>query len=224
VGYEALLLCASFALQFLGPPHAAGVPAALRAAVAPALEALIAKAVPNHARGSGTWLASESRLSASVEAYFARCQNAAAAAHDLNAADAVDAADAADAAAFHATLLPLWQSFLRVRPGGGDLFPSAGAFTAFVRAEADNGIAKMRSRLAAAAAAPSLRGCAHAACAAREAHAAQFKLCSACRAVCYCSKAHQAEDWPAHKAACKAARRAAAAPEAEQAAASGSDA
>jgi hypothetical protein len=42
-------------------------------------------------------------------------------------------------------------------------------------------------------------------------HPAQFKLCAACTTVVYCCKAHQAEDWPSHKAACKAARKAAAA-------------
>ncbi len=56
-----------------------------------------------------------------------------------------------------------------------------------------------------------LRPCALAACDAVEAHASHFKLCSACKTVVYCSKAHQADDWPAHKAACKAARKAAAA-------------
>jgi hypothetical protein len=30
-----------------------------------------------------------------------------------------------------------------------------------------------------------------------EAHANHFKLCAACKTVVYCSKAHQAEDWPA---------------------------
>jgi hypothetical protein len=52
-----------------------------------------------------------------------------------------------------------------------------------------------------------LRSCALAACGAREAHASHFKLCAACKTVAYCCKAHQADDWPAHKAACKAARK-----------------
>jgi hypothetical protein len=54
------------------------------------------------------------------------------------------------------------------------------------------------------------RRCALPACGAREAHAAQFQRCSACRLdVAYCSKAHQTEDWPSHKKACKASRKAA---------------
>ena len=56
-----------------------------------------------------------------------------------------------------------------------------------------------------------LHTCALPSCGAREAHVALFKKCSACGAVVYCSKQHQAEHWPAHKAACKAARKAAAA-------------
>jgi hypothetical protein len=52
-----------------------------------------------------------------------------------------------------------------------------------------------------------LRGCALASCAAREWHVAQFKQCAACMTVCYCSREHQLADWPAHKAACKAARK-----------------
>ena len=56
-----------------------------------------------------------------------------------------------------------------------------------------------------------LRPCAH--CSAREVHVAQFKRCGACnaKAVVYCCKQCQVANWPAHKAACKAARKAAAA-------------
>jgi hypothetical protein len=64
---------------------------------------------------------------------------------------------------------------------------------------------------AARMAARTLRGCSLAACAARETYPAQFKHCGACKAAAYCSKEHQTADWPAHKAACKAARKAAAA-------------
>ena len=53
-----------------------------------------------------------------------------------------------------------------------------------------------------------LQQCALAGCAAPESHASQFKRCGACRTVCYCSREHQLEDWPSHKAACKAARKA----------------
>ena len=56
-----------------------------------------------------------------------------------------------------------------------------------------------------------LRCCALEACAAREAHPAHFSRCAACKAVVYCCREHQVQDWPAHKKACKAARQAAAA-------------
>lgn len=60
-----------------------------------------------------------------------------------------------------------------------------------------------------AAAASQLRRCCFGGCGAREARAFQFRLCSSCKTVVYCSKDHQTADWPAHKAACKAARKAA---------------
>ena len=56
--------------------------------------------------------------------------------------------------------------------------------------------------------APGRQLCAH--CGAREVHAAHFKRCSACKAVVFCSKDCQLANWPAHKAACKATRKAAA--------------
>ena len=59
---------------------------------------------------------------------------------------------------------------------------------------------------AAAAAAATLRTCALASCGAREAHAAHVKVCAGCRRAVYCCREHQAADWRAHKAACKAAR------------------
>lgn len=65
--------------------------------------------------------------------------------------------------------------------------------------------------MAKSAAAPGLRSCALASCGAKEAHAQHFKRCAACHAVVYCSREHQVADWAAHKAACKAARKAAAA-------------
>jgi hypothetical protein len=58
---------------------------------------------------------------------------------------------------------------------------------------------------AAALAAKGLRVCALDSCGAREVHASQFKLCGACKTVCYCSREHQAAHWRQHKAACKAA-------------------
>ena len=65
------------------------------------------------------------------------------------------------------------------------------------------------SAAAAAAAAPGLRACNLRACTAREQHRGAFKACGACRGVVYCCKEHQTAHWPAHKAACKASRKAA---------------
>lgn len=61
----------------------------------------------------------------------------------------------------------------------------------------------------AAAADPGLRSCGLASFGAREKHPDHFKTCAACRGVAYCSKEHQTEHWPDHKAPCKAARKAA---------------
>jgi len=68
------------------------------------------------------------------------------------------------------------------------------------------------------AAAAGLRRCAHAGCGARERHPAQFKACSACKHAVYCSKEHQQEAYPEHRAACKAQRAATAEKDARRAA------
>ena len=62
---------------------------------------------------------------------------------------------------------------------------------------------------AAEAAARGLRNCALVGCSAREVHVAQFKKCGGCLQAFYCCREHQVADWPRHKAACKAARKAA---------------
>ena len=69
--------------------------------------------------------------------------------------------------------------------------------------------AAVRARLAAAQA--TLRCCSLHSCGARELHPGHYKQCGACHGAAYCCREHQLEDWPAHKAACKAARKAAAA-------------
>jgi len=80
-----------------------------------------------------------------------------------------------------------------------------------IRRQDATGADAFNAVIRAAMAAPSLRTCALAGCRAKEAHPQHFKHCSACKGVVYCSKEHQLEAWPAHKAACKAARKAAAA-------------
>jgi hypothetical protein len=67
--------------------------------------------------------------------------------------------------------------------------------------------ARIATRHARLAAAPK-RSCALAACSALESHPAQFQTCGGCKAVVYCCREHQLVDWPSHKAACKAARKA----------------
>jgi hypothetical protein len=74
-------------------------------------------------------------------------------------------------------------------------------------AEADR--ARTNDTAAATAVARGLHFCALPSCGAQEVHASQFKRCSACLGVVYCCKEHQVQDWPAHKAACRAARKAA---------------
>ena len=83
------------------------------------------------------------------------------------------------------------------------------AATAIAAAAAEH--ASLRERAARASEAPKLRTCVLPACNARELHVAQFKYCAACHVmdVSYCSKEHQIADWPRHKPACKAARKAA---------------
>jgi hypothetical protein len=70
------------------------------------------------------------------------------------------------------------------------------------------------AKLATVAVEAALRGlhtCALSGCSATEVHVSQFKKCGACKTVAYCCKEHQVEDWPAHKAACKTARKSGAA-------------
>ena len=69
--------------------------------------------------------------------------------------------------------------------------------------------------------APDRRSCALPGCGAKEAHPAHFKSCAACRTVVYCCREHQVAGWPAHKKACKAARKAAAADDDDAAGPSG---
>jgi hypothetical protein len=70
-------------------------------------------------------------------------------------------------------------------------------------------LANATAAAAATAAARGLHFCALHTCGAQEVHASQFKRCSACLSVVYCCKEHQVQGWPAHKAACRAARKAA---------------
>jgi hypothetical protein len=74
---------------------------------------------------------------------------------------------------------------------------------------ADADQAHVTATAAATAAARGLHFCALPACGAQEVHASQFKRCSACLSVVYCCKEHQVQGWPAHKAPCRAARKAA---------------
>ena len=68
---------------------------------------------------------------------------------------------------------------------------------------------ELRESLAARNAARGLRRCGLASCNACEIEPLQFSKCGACKAVVYCCREHQVQDWSQHKAACKAARKAA---------------
>ena len=66
---------------------------------------------------------------------------------------------------------------------------------------------QLKAAVVATAQSAATRCCALASCGARELHVAHFKACAACKTVVYCSKEHQTQDWPNHKAACKTARK-----------------
>jgi hypothetical protein len=101
---------------------------------------------------------------------------------------------------WHARILTAWRrlqnSAVLQRRGFLQLVRSNDAFMAHVAATA-----------AATAAVRGLHFCALRTCGTQEVHASQFKRCSACLGVVYCCKEHQVQDWPAHKAACRAARK-----------------
>ena len=101
-------------------------------------------------------------------------------------------------------LLAAWERLLR---SGVVKKRKLEAARGFVRRD----MAKIGNAADATAAQHGLHECSLAGCAAREVHAWQFKRCAACKLAQYCCKEHQVADWPAHKAACKAARKAAAA-------------
>ena len=206
MGYEALLRCAANAVSFFSCFHL-HPDAELHACTVPALEAMLAAvAAQQMTRDHGCLLSAELELCASLTKHFDNRRRAAAA----GAAPSIQHA-AADSA-FNAEVLPLWQALLRMRPGG-TLYGGGAEFQAFVSNQAANTLEKCKASVEAAAASSARRCCAAAGCAAREAHPAHFKSCAACRAVVYCCREHQVADWPGHKKACKAARKAAAATE-----------
>jgi hypothetical protein len=210
VGYAAFLRAGRLSLQVLKPP-ADGATARGDAArsvhflrMRDALDAIVAP------RGDAdTWVGAESSLVVAVaQAVDNRWFNAA---HEPPAC---------------AQMLQAWERLLtsgvlNERPIDAGV-ESAKAADRDVKAAAA-AVAAAGPEAAAAAAAPALRRCALASCGVREAHGGRkHGRCSVCRGVVYCCKAHQVEDWQAHKAACKAARaamRAAAAQQHQQGAA-----
>ena len=76
-----------------------------------------------------------------------------------------------------------------------------------LRSQAEQQDATAALAAAAAEAKRSHRRCAFAACGACEPALGAFSLCAACKAVAYCGKEHQVQDWASHKAACKEARK-----------------
>ena len=97
-----------------------------------------------------------------------------------------------------------WSGVIEKRGLSSD---KAARMHAAIQAEMSRAIAECN----AAAASGLLKTCALAGCGAREAHVSHFGKCGACKAVVYCCREHQLSDWPAHKADCKAARKAVAA-------------
>ena len=84
-------------------------------------------------------------------------------------------------------------------------------FVAQTKATVQQKLKQVGQERAEAAAAGQLRNCALASCGAKEAHVSHFSRCAACKGVVYCCREHQVADWPQHKAACKAVRKAASA-------------
>jgi hypothetical protein len=103
---------------------------------------------------------------------------------------------------WHTRILAAWR---RLQSSG--VLQRRGILQCVSVADADNTHAAATA--AATAAARGLHVCALHTCGAQEVHASQFKRCSACLSVVYCCKEDQVQDWPAHKAACRAARKAA---------------
>jgi len=103
----------------------------------------------------------------------------------------------------------LKQLSLRGGVMSADLDELLGTFLAKVDKDVTILSAKVDAAQAAASAPELLRSCALASCGAKEAHVSHFSKCGACKTVVYCSKVCQLADWPDHKKACKAARKAA---------------
>ena len=104
-------------------------------------------------------------------------------------------------AAVHETLLDAWTALQR-----SGVVQSRGMLALCDLADAE--VIAVRQQDEARYAAATLSCCALASCGAKEVHAAQYKKCGACKTVVYCCREHQVQDWPAHKKACKAARKA----------------
>jgi hypothetical protein len=190
IGVAAFSMAGFLALQHVDyaiPPLSAEQQ---RTRIAVVVEALSLVALP---RDSDNWLGAEASLLASVREWLAKRR-------DDAPSDGWRVLDAA------------WKQLLRSRDvlerrgllfGDGGTGDDAVALVARLSQEAT-------AVATAAGASPGRRACAFPGCGAREAHPSHFKLCAACKTVKYCSKAHQAEHWPRHKKACKAAREAAA--------------
>jgi hypothetical protein len=93
--------------------------------------------------------------------------------------------------AWHARIIAAWR---RLQSSG--VLQRRGLPHALKVVKADE--AHVAATSAACAATRGLRVCALHTCGAQEVHASQFKRCSACSSVVYCSKEHQVQDWPAH--------------------------
>jgi hypothetical protein len=152
--------------------------------------------------------ASATACSAFVESAFDMIQRLTESGSMLEATLVCNAQNIIDAQRFRATcdwqarILAAWR---RLQSSG--VLQLRGILDAASAVMADD--TRATATAAATAAARGLHVCALHTCGAQEVHASQFKLCSACLRAVYCCKEHQVQDWPAHKAACRAARKAA---------------
>jgi hypothetical protein len=123
-----------------------------------------------------------------------------------------------------ATMRPISETHSQAPIGEGDIAPLLTRWQDFARsgvleergliADAVHSEGLLSARQAAKEArlaAATLKCCSLQSCASRELHPGHYKRCSACHITVYCCREHQQEDWRAHKPACKAARKAAAA-------------
>ena len=100
---------------------------------------------------------------------------------------------------FFAAVLRKWRS-----SAVADVLRARGSLQASVAAKNQENIAKFNERQRADIEKMGLRECAWPSCDKVERSVREFKQCSGCRSVWYCSPGHHTLDWGAHKSVCRA--------------------